>query len=210
MAMRIPISAVRLVHPIKDPKTGVVKDVIIDKLARSKVKWDRHTGHRVWRRFIPGLNITIPWPARDRPERKDQPADTPQVDVSLQSFIPTLLRPPVPDSLIDELRNKFSRFRTRHEAWYVAKKERAEELKHERRASVDTMRTPVEEFNRQQRLLRKARGQPVLSDEMLVKIGEVIAKNKASALSAAGATQVSSIVDPSIPRGPPRESHPAP
>lgn len=197
--VRIPISAVRLVHPIKDPKTGAIRDVVIDKLARSKVKWDRHTGYRTWRRFIPGLNITIPWPPRETIERKDTDADTPHANVVEETFIPTLLRPPMPEALVDELRNRYSRFRTRHESIYVAKKEREEELKREKKLSVATMHTPVQEFNRQQRALRKARGQPQLTDEMLERIGEVIANNKAAALSAAGAEEVAPAIDPSIP-----------
>lgn len=197
--VRIPISAVRLVHPIKDPKTGSIRDVIIEKLARSKVKWDRHTGYRTWRRFIPGLNITIPWPPREAVERKDTDADTPRAEVVAQTFIPTLLQPPMPEALIDELRNRYSRFRTRHEPLYVARKEREEELKREEKLSVATMRTPVQEYNSQQRALRRARGQPQLTDEMLKRIGEVIAKNKAAALSAAGAEEVASAIDPSAP-----------
>jgi large subunit ribosomal protein L24 len=39
------------------------------------------------------------------------------------------------------------------------------------------MVTPVQEFNRMQREIRRARGQPVLTEEMLAKIGEVMARN---------------------------------
>lgn len=41
------------------------------------------------------------------------------------------------------------------------------------------MLQPVQEYNRKLRELRRERGQPVLTDEMLEKIGRVIAKNQA-------------------------------
>jgi large subunit ribosomal protein L24 len=203
------------VHPIKDPKTGIIKDVIISQLARGLVKWDRRTGYKTWRRYVPGLNITIPWPERDVPEPKETPADTKRDDFEATTFIPTLLTPPIPEAVIDELRNRFSKFRTRHEPWYIAKKEAEEAEKHARNKGADYMLTPLEELHRQQRAARKALGQPQLSDEMLEKIGRVIAKNKAAALSAAGMSQVqnpsAALLDPLIPApGSIPEHHPPP
>jgi large subunit ribosomal protein L24 len=98
----------------------------------------------------------------------------------------------MPETVIHELRNRFSRFRTRHEDWYVEKKEAAEEARTGRARQRVTMRTPLEEFNRQQRKMRRAIGQPVLTDEMLENIGRVIAKNKQRMLASAGMTEVSS------------------
>ncbi|GKT50019.1 uncharacterized protein ColSpa_10200 [Colletotrichum spaethianum] len=189
-SMNIPISAIRLVHPIVDPATGVARDVVVRQLARGPVKWSRHTGWRAWTRYIPGANIAIPWPERETPVREDQPGDTRRTDVEEATFVPTLLSPPMPESVIDELRNKYSRFRTRHEDDYILRKEAEEaEKKAFKKASADalaSMRTPLQELNRQQREARRARGEPELTTDMLQRIGEIIARNKA----AAGGTSV--------------------
>jgi large subunit ribosomal protein L24 len=189
---QIPISAVRLVHPVANPETGAVRDVIIKQLARSRVVWDRATGFRSWSRYVPGMNVTIPWPERTKPTFEAQPDDTLRMEVEEQTFIPTLLNPPMPETVIDELRNKYSKFRIRHEEWYVQKKEAEQQEKILHRKTIEEMKTPLQEFNRQRREIRRAQGQPGLSDEMLEKIGQVIAKNKRASLDAAGITAVPS------------------
>ncbi|TQN72309.1 hypothetical protein CSHISOI_03166 [Colletotrichum shisoi] len=187
-SVNIPISAIRLVHPIVDPETGVARDVVVRQLAGGPVKWSRSTGWRAWTRYIPGANIAIPWPERDIPIREDQPGDTTRVDVEQVTFVPTLVYPPMPGSVINELRNKYSRFRTRHEDDYILRKEAEEaEKKALKKASADalaSMRTPIQEFNRQQREARRARGEPELTTDMLQRIGEVIARNKAAVTGA--------------------------
>ncbi|KAI1799293.1 hypothetical protein F4811DRAFT_112051 [Daldinia bambusicola] len=174
----IPISGIRLVHPIKDPSTGVTRDVIINQLVHSGFLHDRVSGKRRWSRIVPGLNIAIPWPKKEEQEFKDYKADTLRIDVEDKTFIPTLLRPPMPEALIDELRNKYSRFRTRHDPEYVARLEAEEKAaeQHKGRAE-DSMRTPLQEFHRAQREGKKKKGKPRLTREMLEKIGEVMARN---------------------------------
>lgn len=182
--MNIPISAIRLVHPIVDPATGVARDVVVRQLARGPVKWSRTTGWRAWTRYIPGANIAIPWPEREAEVREDQPGDTLRLDAEAATFVPTLLSPPMPASVIDELRNKYSRFRTRHEDEYIMRKEAEEaEKKALKKASADalaSMRTPLQELNRELRDARRARGKPELSSDMLERIGEIMARNKAT------------------------------
>ncbi|CRK35473.1 hypothetical protein BN1708_019765, partial [Verticillium longisporum] len=113
-------------------------------------------------------------------------ADTLRAAVEEPTFVPSLLACPLPDTLIDELRNKYSKFRTRHELEYVQRKEAEASEKKAGRVTAASMLTPLQEFNRQQRDVRRARGQPMLTEEMLEKVGQVIARNKAAALSAAG------------------------
>ena len=86
----------------------------------------------------------------------------------------------MPEDLIDELRNRYSKFRTRHTPEYIAKIEalEAEKKARQKGARVEEMLLPVQEYNRKMRQQRRERGAPELSDEMLEKIGEVIAKNK--------------------------------
>ncbi|KAL2021560.1 hypothetical protein VTK56DRAFT_7059 [Thermocarpiscus australiensis] len=174
----IPISAIRLVHPLTDPETGATRDVIIRELQPVGISHDRATRKVFWNRLVPGLNVRIPWPEQKPKEYEDHPSDTLRLDVEERTFVPTLLRPPMPETVIDELRNKYSKFRTRHTPEYVAKIEAEEAAKKARRKSVDEMLLPLQEYNRKMRELRRQRGKPELTEEMLEKIGEVIARNK--------------------------------
>ena len=200
----IPIDAIRLVHPLTDPATGITRDVIIRELRAQAFQMDRVTRRLTFTRVVPGLNVRIPWPRQERPvEYQDEPSDTLRIDTEQVTFVPTLLRPPAPEAVLDELRNKYSRFRTRHTADYIAEKEGDAAAKKEANkygsalvkrqqpgVSPPSMRTPLEEFHIQQKALRKERGQPELTDEMLEKIGRIMARTKISALENAGITEI--------------------
>jgi large subunit ribosomal protein L24 len=182
----LPISAVRLVHPITDPSTGITRDTIINQLVATGLVTDRLTGKQRWQRVVPGLNIAIPWPVKKQPDLVDHKADTLRIDVEEKTFVPTLLRPPMHEAVIDELRNKYSRFRTRHDPEYVARIEAEAQAKKDRAKLIQSMRTPLQEFHRAERESKKRKGKPRLSIEMLEKIGEVIAKNQERTFKAAG------------------------
>ncbi|KAF7533216.1 hypothetical protein G7054_g7260 [Neopestalotiopsis clavispora] len=186
----IPISGVRLVHPIRDPNTGETKDVIINQLRHSGFSHDKVTGLSRWSRVVPGLNVTIPWPKRAAKEAVDHKIDTLRIDVEERTFVPTLLRPPMPELVLDELRNKYSRFRTRHEPEYVAAREAAEQAQKDRVHLMDSMRSPLQELHRANRESKKKKGKPRLTAEMLEQIGRVIAKNRERTLNAAGVSDV--------------------
>ncbi|KAG7294336.1 hypothetical protein NEMBOFW57_004407 [Staphylotrichum longicolle] len=177
----VPVSAIRLVHPLPDPVTGNVRDVIIRELKPVGIVHDRPTRKVFFSRIIPGLNVRIPWPKQKKREYEDHAEDTLRLEVEERTFVPTLLRPPMPETVLDELRNKYSKFRTRHTDEYIALVEAREAEKKARRkgARADEMLLPVQEYNRKMRELRRERGKPELSEEMLEKIGEVIAKNRA-------------------------------
>ncbi|KAI0479258.1 hypothetical protein GGR56DRAFT_370330 [Xylariaceae sp. FL0804] len=181
LEMALPISAVRLVHPLRDPDTGLARDVIVNQLVPRDYVRDRVSGERRWQRVVPGLNVSIPWPARDDDSEtvpEHHGVDTPRIEVEARTFVPTLLRPPAPLPVLDELRNRYSRFRTRHEPEYVARVEAEEAAARARAASVATMRTPLQEFHRAERESRKKKGKPRLTLEMLERIGEVMARNR--------------------------------
>ncbi|KAK0732590.1 hypothetical protein B0T21DRAFT_291198 [Apiosordaria backusii] len=178
IASAIPISAVRLVYPLPDPTTGHVRDVIIRELKPINITHDRPTRRSTFSRIVPGLNVKIPWPVVPPTQHFDHPEDTLRIDVEERTYVPTLLRPPMPEQVIDELRNRYGKFRTRHTEEYIAKIQAQEDEKKARKKSVDSMLQPVQEYNRKLRELRRERGQPVLTDEMLEKIGQVIAKNQ--------------------------------
>lgn len=198
-AIPIPISSIRLVYPITDPATGVTRDVIINelkavppKMDSPNMNFDRWTYGNKWDRLVPSLNQVIPWPETEVPELKLQKGDTPREQVEERTFFWTLLSPPMPPSVLDELRNKYSKFRTRHEQWYIQKKEAEEAHKNKRLQLLDTMRTPLEEYHEKQRATKAALPEPELSEDMLAKLGEIIAQKKAAALDQAGVTEVSS------------------
>lgn len=188
----ISISGVRLVHPVRDPKTGETKDVIINQLGHSNIFHDRITGRATWNRYVPGLNLKIPWPQREPTEKVDHKVDTLRINVEERTFIPTLLRPPIPENVIDELRNKYSRFRTRHEPEFMAAREAEVQEKRDRAQLMDSVRTPLQEFHRAERERKKKKGKPRLTTEMLEQIGKVIAKNRERTLNAAGVSHVAS------------------
>ncbi|KAK5629377.1 hypothetical protein RRF57_005092 [Xylaria bambusicola] len=203
----LPVSSIRLVHPITDPSTGKTKDVIINQLVPTNLVTDRVTNKRRWDRVVPGLNVSIPWPPKEEPDLSVNKADTVRIDVEEKTFVPTLLRPPMPETVIDELRHKYSRFRTRHEPEYIARLEAEEQDKKDRAKLMESMRTPLQEFHRAEREKKKKKGKPRLTMEMLEKIGEVIAKNRERTLNAAGVSDVlpSSTTSSAIP--PPTSSN---
>jgi large subunit ribosomal protein L24 len=174
----VPLTSVRLVYPLSDPQTGVTRDVIIKKLVNGPIFHDRHLGKTKWSRIVPGLNIAIPWPKVEPRDHKDGPDDTLRADVEEKTFVPSLLRPPMPSSVIDELRNKFSKFRTRHDPEYIEAKLAEDRVAEEKKRSVEKMRTPLKEINRKERKLRKAKGKGKLTPEMLERIGQIIANKK--------------------------------
>lgn len=197
--MPISIGAIRLVYPITNPETGITKDTIIRQLKAippnmqsENMSLDRWEHGYKWDRVAPGINVVIPWPEIEAPEYTTKAADTPRDQVEDRTFYYNLLSSPMPSEILDELRNKYSRFRTRHEPWYVAKKEAEAARKKGDHTLVQSMQTPLDEFHAKQRELKEARGEPQLTDEMLEKLGEIIAKTKAVSLEDAGATEVSS------------------
>lgn len=173
----VPFSTVRLVYAMAD-KEGHKTDVIVKKLVNRSFFFNRHSGRTSWARIIPGLNIRVPWPKTPMKEHRDGPSDSMRLDVDARTFVPTLLRPPMPGSIIDELRNKYSKFRTRHDPEYIeAKIQEEEELKAKKR-SIKEMDNPLKEVNRKARKERKAKGKGILTREMLERIGRVIAEKK--------------------------------
>lgn len=174
----IPLRSVRLVHPLIDETTGVKKDVIIKELAVADMTFNPLLGKNEWERVVPGLGIRIPWPERAPRQEVDEPSDTLRIDVERKTFVPTLLRPPMPPEVIDELRNKYSKFRTRHDEEYLAKKRSEDEEMWNKKEMAKLMEPPVKTLNRQLRREAKKEPKPKLSDKTLLRIGETMARSK--------------------------------
>ena len=95
----------------------------------------------------------------------------------------------MPSTVIDELRNKYSIFRTRHDPEYIEAKMKEDQEKEEKKKLAEQMRTPLKEINRKERKMRKAKGKGKLTPEMLEKIGQLIAKKRQWTLEAAGVSK---------------------
>ncbi|MCJ1245996.1 hypothetical protein MMC30_003200 [Trapelia coarctata] len=175
----IPLSAVRLVAPLPHPETGVLRDVVIQELKLKAKSLRELKGEDPPSRFIAGLKpaTLIPYPETEPETSEDNDCDTLRIEVEEQTWVPTLLKPPMPGSIIDELRGKYSKFRDRHDEAFLAKKIQEDVEAEERKKSIRKMMTPLKELHRKERAEKKARGKPQLSKELLSKIGEVMARN---------------------------------
>jgi len=192
----VSLNSIRLVYPLTDTESGVTRDVIVKKVVHSKIWFDKHSGTAHWSRIIPGLDIKIPWPKKEPKVEDDQPDDTLRIDVETKTFVPTLLRPPMPGTVIDELRNKFSIFRTRHDPEYIAAKEEEDRLKEEKKKMSEQMRTPLKEVNRRERKANRAKGKGKLTPDMLEKIGKFVAQKRQLAMDAAGVSKEGAVSEP--------------
>ncbi|KAG6986428.1 GTP-binding protein rhoA [Physcia stellaris] len=157
--------------------------------------------HRSQKRYITGTSHKLAWPPPDeRPARETHDSDTSAEDARLETFIPTLIQPPMPASVIDELRNKYSKYRDRHDESYIAyKNAKAERREKEAEAKRVSMMSPMEEWRwrkmkeveegrrekEARRKEREARGEVVkeeweeeMGEGLLVGIGRVMAENK--------------------------------
>lgn len=186
MPKPVPLTSVRLVYPLTDNETGETRDVIVKKLVNTAFFHDRSTSSTYWKRVIPGLNITVPWPKQDPKEHQDNDCDTLRMEVETRTFVPTLLRPPMPTSVIDELRNKFSKFRTRHDPEYIAAKMQEDREAEAKKQLIEKMRTPLKDINRKERKMRRAKGKGTLTPDMLERLGRVIAQKKQLILDSDG------------------------
>jgi large subunit ribosomal protein L24 len=135
-------------------------------------------------RIIPGLESEIVKSVDERKledEAYEEPYyddDTLLITVEEETFVPPLTTTPMPASVIDELRNKYSKLRTRHDDEYLearAEKEREKEVVMEKRERL--MRTPQQELRaRRDALTRDEVERRELSENALLKIGKAMAK----------------------------------
>ncbi|KAF1350869.1 hypothetical protein BDV97DRAFT_295055 [Delphinella strobiligena] len=181
-SLPIPISNIKLVHVLRNPETGVFQDTILDKIIVRGGGFNKITReYKRGRRFVPGLREEIPWPKKeDKPEEETHDDDTFRINVDERTHRPYLLQPPMPPSVIDELRNKYSVFRDRHEDWYEARKlaeDRAQEQKKLLARMVSTPMMELREKKRQEKLTNDSD----LSEDQLAKIGQVMAKERLNA-----------------------------
>ena len=156
----------------------------MDRIAVSGAGWDPVTReYNRGKRFVPGLAQPIEWPkTEDKREEQAHDDDTYRINVDEKTDRPYLLQPPMPPSVIDELRSKYSVFRDRHDEWYEEMKiaeDRADEHKKLLARMISTPTMELKERTRQEKLARDSE----LTDEQLAQIGQVMANERLKAAS---------------------------
>ncbi|KAF2142298.1 uncharacterized protein K452DRAFT_350730 [Aplosporella prunicola CBS 121167] len=184
--LRIPFADIRLVYPLPHPETNIPRDVLIERVVRRRAGVDRF-GRDTYTRHVPGTSVHIPWPRAPAPAEQDTDSDTLRITSEAATFVPTLLRPPMPASVIDELRNPFSYFRDRHDAAYVERKAGEDAAVREKRLMSRQMMTPLKELHARQRIENRAKGRQELPETALAKIGRLMAAKKAQEKAARAA-----------------------
>jgi large subunit ribosomal protein L24 len=164
MDVPIPIDDVRLVVALDDPVTGNARDVLVEHVYGGGPFLERKYGSTTptHTRYIAGEDIEIPWPREDTSQQKDEPSDTLRIEVETPTWIPSLLHPPFESSILDELRNRYSKYRTRHDPEWVEQK-KMEEYREEYLRSR-TLLTPRGEL-RELRLKVKEEARKAKMDE---------------------------------------------
>lgn len=115
---------IRHVIKLEDTETGLMEQVMVKHAYAAGPYNERSPDSKTPRytRYVSGLDIEIPWPAEEEPTISDGDMDTPRMEVEASTFVASLAEPPMPSTVIDELRNKYSKFRTRHDPEYLKEK----------------------------------------------------------------------------------------
>ncbi|KAJ5500480.1 hypothetical protein N7453_009531 [Penicillium expansum] len=149
---------IRHVIPLEDTKTGKMQNVIVQHAYAAGPYTERSEHSKLPRftRYVSGLDVEIPWPLEEEPVITDGEMDTTRMAVEASTFTPTLEQPPMPSTVIDELRNKYSRFRTRHDPEYLKEKMK-EDYRKEYRKTVSMMTPKTDAKNLKIAQLAEAR-----------------------------------------------------
>ncbi|KAJ6155082.1 hypothetical protein N7470_005648 [Penicillium chermesinum] len=124
MTQPLPISMDDVRHVVAVEDGDLTKDCIVEHAYAGPPHFERPSYSQLPRytRYVSGTGMVIPWPHEAEPGKEVYESDTRGPEVAEASWVPTLDSPPFPSSVIDELRNKYSRFRTRHDPEYVKAK----------------------------------------------------------------------------------------
>ncbi|KAE8350036.1 hypothetical protein BDV28DRAFT_139911 [Aspergillus coremiiformis] len=124
VALPIPMDDVRLVIAVKSPRDGKTRDNLVEHVYAGGPILEREPGSETPRhtRYVAGTHIEIPWPSAEEQNLKDEDWDTLRMEVETPTWTPSLHYAPFPPSVLDEVRNKFSKYRTRHDPEWVEAK----------------------------------------------------------------------------------------
>jgi large subunit ribosomal protein L24 len=156
MSLPVSLDDLRLVVQLNEFNAAqAAREVLIENIRGGPPFLERAYGSSTPRhtRYMTGdEGIEIPWPEEEFGDEEDKSWDSLRIEVETPTWLPSLLTPPFPSSVIDELRNKYGKTRTRHNPEYIEQKKlqdyREEYLKSR------TMWTPPTEA-RQKRIAEK-------------------------------------------------------
>ncbi|KAK2771378.1 hypothetical protein FQN52_005505 [Onygenales sp. PD_12] len=177
------IDDIRLILPIH-PVTGEVGDTIVEHMYGGEPYIERPYGSDSPRhtRFISGLDQALLWPEGVVPDHQDEPVDTLRIDVENKTHLPSIEVYPMPPEFIDELRNKYSKFRTKHDPEWVAQKLEEDRQAEERRnGKLVTPRTLYMEKKAEEKAQTRRKdedGNYVLPRSTAEYVAEFMAKKK--------------------------------
>ncbi|KAI9693410.1 MAG: hypothetical protein M1820_009286 [Bogoriella megaspora] len=201
----VPMKHVRLIHEYRDPDTGLSRDIIVEEIKTMPVR-NRMPDEPRYERYIEGLPASeledsttkideetgkkvevppfpwekIPWPEKTGYQHEDHPDDTLRITVEAKTFIPTLHGPPMPPNVLDELRNRYSKFRTRHTSEYIARKEAEGSEEEARKVIPDWMIQPSKALREQAKNRKKpATRIDIMEDEgFLERLGQMMSEGR--------------------------------
>jgi hypothetical protein len=148
-------------------------------------------------RRVPGMKQVLKDP-RNKGHRKndtDDDADlgeaydddTLRITSEEVTFTPSMINLPMPEGVIDELRGKYSKLRTRHTDEYVAMQEAKDAAEQEKIQSAEEMRGPVKQLNEKIRAeVQSEWSRRAKRDGSMAAIGEAIFKLKLAEQAGAG------------------------
>jgi large subunit ribosomal protein L24 len=177
--MPLPMADVRLIHRYKG------REVILENMLL-RASWNKRENKPLVKRYMPGLEEPLP---DHRPKENEDysnetagPDDTLRITSEEVTFLPTLIQMPTPASVLDELRNKYSKFRIRHDDVYVEKMKKKEAEEQNKQSRVQLMQTPRGRLNKFVEAAAKAEFQRRINGPNTdAKIGEALWKHLTSA-----------------------------
>ena len=174
---------------MRDDATGRVSDVVIRHMRCGEPILEREYGTSTPKhtRYIEGLDVELPWPESTYAEPKAEDCDTLRLTVEEKTYIPSW-NPPMPETVIDELRNKFGRTRSRHDPEFIAAKMK-EDAKEEwiKRRQVQM---PQAEYRAKKAKEKEPAGPPAITAETLELIRQTQRQDNMRGRAATGSALV--------------------
>jgi large subunit ribosomal protein L24 len=166
---------VRLVYKFKG------RDVILEKMLL-RASWNTRENKPLVKRYMPGLEKPLldhrPKKNEDYSNEPAGPDDTMRITTEEVTFLPTLIQMPTPVSVLDELRNKYSKFRIRHDPEFIQKVKNEEAAEQHKQSQAQSIQTPQERLHDLVRDVAKAEFQRRIDDPNTdAKIGEALWKH---------------------------------
>ncbi|KAF2467046.1 uncharacterized protein BDR25DRAFT_267852 [Lindgomyces ingoldianus] len=189
----LPFQDLKLVYKWENPRNGREEDIVVDSIRLEKrVEWDEdgnsreivdpYTGKPRYDRYIAGTDIRIELTDEQMKKEEDPDYRSYECDTTIdiiegpdsQTFNVPLVHPPMPYSVIDELRNKYGKTRTRHDPEFIEKIEAMERMEQEKKKLPEHMKTPMQVLREMKFAEKAAQPAPTLTPEMLERIGQIM------------------------------------